>query len=108
MEKPKFSLQDIKYATDDAIFGRANKLFELGKVKNIKENPRDYSATVQGTSPYKVSLSKKDVLMSDCTCYMGKNDLLCKHVLALALAVLKLSGGSLQEESPKKNRNSRH
>ncbi|MFH1375119.1 MAG: SWIM zinc finger family protein [Patescibacteria group bacterium] len=92
MIQPAFTIQDIKYSVDEPMFLRAQKLFEAGKVQNIDEGPNGYTATVQGTSPYQVSLSRKDIDRGYCDCYMGQNDQLCKHMLALGLAVLHLSG----------------
>lgn len=102
MHQPFFTIQDIKYSADEAMFERAQKLFESGKVQNIKETPHGYLATVQGTSPYQVSLSSKHIDRGYCDCYMGQNDELCKHMLALGLAVLHLSGKEegVKEESP--------
>lgn len=102
MLHPAFTLQDIKYSVDPAMFERAQKLFEYGKVQNISETPRGYTATVQGTAPYRVSLSRKHIDRGYCDCYMGQNEELCKHMLALGLAALHLSGkaNEVQEESP--------
>lgn len=102
--KPLFTIQDIKYSIDDATFQRAKKLFDCGKVKKIVETPHGYQATVEGTSLYKVSLSIKHIDKGYCDCYMGQNDMLCKHMLALALAVLNLSGGeNLEKDNLPKN-----
>lgn len=102
MNHPTFTIQDIKYSVDPSMFERAKKLFESGKVHNITENLHGYTATVQGTSPYQVSLSKKHIDQGYCDCYMGQNDELCKHMLALGLAVLHLYGKAkeVKEESP--------
>jgi len=103
MTQPTFTLQDIKYSVDPPMFERARKLFATGKIQNIQETPYGYTAIAQGTSPYQVSLSAKHIDHGNCDCYMGQNDELCKHMLALGLAVLKLSGKAEegQEESPK-------
>lgn len=102
MTQPTFTIQDIKYSVDPAMFERAQKLFESGKVQNISETPHGYTATVQGTAPYRVSLSRKHIDHGYCDCYMGQNDELCKHMLALGLAVLHSSGkaNEVQDESP--------
>lgn len=102
MTQPTFTIQDIKYSVDAIMFERAKKLFESGKVQKIAETPHGYTATVQGTSPYQVSLSRKHIDQGYCDCYMGQNDELCKHMLALGLAVLHLSGKAeeVKEESP--------
>jgi hypothetical protein len=102
MMSPSFTIQDIKYSVDEPMFLRAQKLFETSKVQNIEESPHGYTATVQGTSPYHVSLSRKHIDRGYCDCYMGQNDQLCKHILALGLAVLNLSGqmDKAEESSP--------
>ena len=92
MKLPKFTYAKIKYSASKSIFGRAVKLFESGKVGSINESGPYYSAMVQGTKPYSVSVSTNRIDDADCTCYMGQNDRLCKHVLALALAVLSQAG----------------
>lgn len=92
MKQPAFSHDDVKFAADKATFERARNLYQSGKVKRISETPFGYSATVQGTHPYTVSLSSRRLDEGDCNCYMGQRDRLCKHMLALALAVLFHSG----------------
>lgn len=86
---PKFSYDDVKFSTDRAIVARALKLFTDRKVQDFRElRSGDYAATIIGTEPYKVLLDNKRIDNANCTCYMGQNDQLCKHVLALALYVL--------------------
>lgn len=99
MKSPKFTYEDIKYSEGRAMFKRAQALFKAGKVKQIREDPRGYSATVKSTHPYEVSVSMKSVDVGYCNCYMGQNDTLCKHMLALALAVLNETGALGSEES---------
>ncbi len=92
MTQPTFTIQDIKYSVDECMFERAKNHFESSKVRNINETSNGYMATVQGTSLYRVSLSRKHIDYGHCDCYMGQNDELCKHMLALGLAVLHLTG----------------
>jgi hypothetical protein len=92
MNSPKFKYSDVKYATDRAIFDRAVKLFESGRVGLVSDDFHGYSAIVQGSTPYRVSISASRIDDSSCTCYMGQKNQLCKHALALALAVLDQSG----------------
>jgi len=90
---------------------RAEDLWKQGKVEAITElgmppsaeHPRSrfgYSATIKSARPYKVSISGRRVDEAECTCYMGQNDMLCKHVLALAFAVLDATGGLTKEAAP--------
>lgn len=103
MIKPLFAIQDIEYSVDNATFQRAQQLFDAGKVQKVFETPHGYEAIVQGTSQYRVSLSTRHIDKGFCDCYMGQNDMLCKHMLALGLAVLNLSEKgeeSAAEDSP--------
>lgn len=92
MRQPKYTLDDVKYADSPATFKRAQDLYRSGKVGEISEHAPDYHATVYGTQPYEVSISSNRVDQGDCTCYLGQHGRLCKHMLALALAVLQSSG----------------
>lgn len=90
---PKFTYDDAKFAADGGIFSRAVRLFADGKVRSFRElGGNGYEAIVQSTEPYHVRLNSKRVDYADCTCYMGQNDELCKHMLALALYVLHEAG----------------
>lgn len=91
-QKPEFTFEDVKYAENPAMYQRALDLFQTGKVQPISEDKHGYFTTVAGTQLYKVYLSRKEIDHCDCSCYMGERGLLCKHVLALALAVLHASG----------------
>lgn len=82
---PKFNIDKIKYGTDKATFNRAVKLYESDKVTNFNELPGSYSAVVIGTNPYNVSIESRDFKLGDCTCYLGQNATLCKHIVALAI-----------------------
>lgn len=96
MEAPRFTFLDVKYVDSDAMFARAEKLFRDGKVGTIKEiglgSRAGYRAVVKGTHPYEVRVSARKVDEGDCACPMGERELLCKHMLALALAVLTATG----------------
>lgn len=86
---PKYDLDKIKFATDAATFQRAVALYESGKVTEFEDNDYTYTATVLGTQPYKVFVSNKKYDMGGCDCYLGKNDTLCKHLVALAIYAVK-------------------
>lgn len=90
---PKFTYDNVKFAAHGGIFARAIKLFADGKVRNFHElGGGGYEAIVQGSESYRVRLNSKRVDYADCTCYMGQNDDLCKHMLALALYALHKAG----------------
>lgn len=90
--QPVFSYSDIKFAESKATFGRAVALFAGGKVTDFCEIGDGYQAIVIGTQPYRVRVNYKRVDYADCDCYLGQNDSLCKHMLALALAALHKYG----------------
>lgn len=94
---PNYDLNKIKFATDDATFLRGVDLYERGKVSDVEEVFGDYSALVQGTKPYRVSVSGRRYKDSDCTCYLGDRGTLCKHVVALALHAV-MDGKPLENE----------
>lgn len=98
--KPLFTYSDVKYASDEAIFKRAKELFAKQKVQSYESTADGYRAIVQGSQPYRVRLSRKRVDYADCDCYMGQNDALCKHMLALALKALHESGLVDQSGNP--------
>jgi len=80
-----YDLNKIKFATDEAMFKRAVGLYESGKVTEVETLGGYFSAVVQGTESYRVSVSARNYKQGHCTCYVGQNDRLCKHMVALAL-----------------------
>jgi hypothetical protein len=89
MTPPKFDLDKIKFATDAPTFQKAVALYEGEKVTQFKEGIRVYSAVVIGTKPYRVSVEARRYDYGRCECYLGQNDTLCKHVVAVAIYAVK-------------------
>lgn len=87
--QPKYDLDKIKFATDRPTFGKAIGLYENGRVVNFQEDLDGFSAVVLGTSPYKVFVDSRYYDEGDCECYLGQNDILCKHMVALAIYAVK-------------------
>lgn len=88
--KPAYTLEKIKYATDEPTYKRAIGLYESGKIKEFDDNGITYTATVQGTHPYKVVVHSKSYDRGRCNCYLGEQDILCKHMVAVAIyAILR-------------------
>ena len=87
--KPKFTLKKIKYGIDSATFQRAVDLYENNKVTEVKNDGVNYSALILGTKPYKVFVSQNRFDSGGCECYLGQRDVLCKHIIALAIYALK-------------------
>lgn len=94
---PVYDLNKIKFATDEATFKRAVGLYESGKVTKVETLGGYYSAVVLGTESYRVSVSARNYKQGHCTCYVGQNDRLCKHMVALALYAV-LDGQPLGEK----------
>lgn len=97
---PDYDLDKIKFATDGPTFKKAVALYESGKVTQVEEGIRSYSAIVLGTNPYRVSVEARRYDYGHCTCYLGQNDTLCKHMVALALYVV-MDGKPLTAEDKK-------
>lgn len=98
--KPAYNLEKIKFACDSPTFERAVELYENGKVTKFQDTGYTYTATVLGSEPYDVFVSNKHHDQGNCTCYLGKNDTLCKHMVAVALHAV-MDGKQLTEEDKK-------
>jgi len=97
---PSFNLDKIKFATDRSTFEKAVALCESGKVTQFKEGISSYTAVVIGTKPYKVAIEARRYGLADCTCYLGQNDTLCKHMVAVSIYAV-MDGKSLKDEDKK-------
>jgi len=86
---PEYDLDKIKFSTDEPTFTKAVNLHDSGKVTKFKEDFGGYSAIVLGTHPYKVYVSGHKYDVGSCDCYLGQNETLCKHMIALAIYALK-------------------
>jgi len=82
---PKYNLDKIRFATDQPTFEKAVELYENGKVTQFKEEISSYSAVVVGTKPYRVFVEARQFTLGHCDCYLGQNDRLCKHMVAVAI-----------------------
>lgn len=89
MNPPDFTLDKIKLATDGPTFEKAVVLYETDKVTQVEEGIRSYTAVVVGTKPYRVSVEARRYDYGHCTCYLGSNGTLCKHMVALAIYVVQ-------------------
>lgn len=85
MEKPKYDLQKIKYATNQRTFEKAIGLYESRKVKNFRDIYYEFSAVVSGTQNYNVHVSKNRFDEGGCDCYLGQHEILCKHMITVAI-----------------------
>ena len=82
---------------DEPTFEKAVDLYEKGKVTKFEEGIGGYSAVVLGTKPYLVSVEARRYDYGHCECYLGQNDTLCKHMVAVAIRAVT-GGEPLSEE----------
>lgn len=94
---PHFDLNKIKFATDKSTYEKAIGLYEGGKVTGFEEKFGGFSAIVLGTKPYRVFVEDRRYDYGTCECYLGQNETLCKHMVALALYAV-LGGKPLSKE----------
>lgn len=95
--KPRYDLDKIKYRVDPSTFQKAVSLYEGGKVTEFEDTDFTFTATVLGTQTYKVFVSSKNYDMGGCDCYLGQNDTLCKHMVAVAIYAV-IGGKPLTDE----------
>ena len=85
----RFALLETRILTDGA----------LGNgVKNFQDTGFTFTANVYGTQLYHVIVSPKSYTDGDCTCYLGQNDTLCKHMIVVAIYGLKKDQPLTDEE----------
>ncbi len=93
-----FDLNKIKFATDQPTYEKAVGLYESGKVTQFEEGLGSYSAIVLGTRPYHVSIEARRFGHGICECYLGQQDTLCKHIVAVSIYAVKDGETLTQEE----------
>ena len=103
MITPNYNLDKIKFATDEPTWEKAVRLYQEGKITKFSETPSGFSAVVLGTSPYRVIVSAKKYDQGDCECYLGQNDTLCKHMVAVAIYAVKKGRALTDEEKNQHN-----
>lgn len=95
--KPRFDIDKIKFATDKSTYEKAIGLYEKGKVTNFKEELSGFSAVVIGIRPYRVFVEARRYDYGSCECYLGQNETLCKHMVAVAIQAI-LGGKPLKKK----------
>ena len=86
--KIQFTIPDIQIGVGNHEFDKAFSLYQKGSVNNIKEEYFGYNAIVSGTHDYEVNVSSYSYDRGNCNCYIGQKDELCKHMVALAIALV--------------------
>ena len=99
----KFDLDKIKFGIDEGTWEKAVGLYESGKVKDFRDTGFTFVAKVQGTHLYEVIVSKRQYTDGNCTCYLGQNDTLCKHMITVAIYSLKKGKPLTEEEKTQHN-----
>ena len=97
---PSYDLDKIKFATDAPTFERAVELYGNGRVTKFKAEFGGFSAIVIGTKSYEVYVSARHYDEGSCTCYLGQNETLCKHMVAVAICAV--TGGKPLNNDDKK------
>jgi len=82
---PIYDINKIKFSTDRATFEKAVALYENGRVTQLEESMGGFSAIVLGSKPYHVFVDMRYHDRGCCDCYLGQNDTLCKHMVAVAI-----------------------
>ncbi len=81
--------QMLRRRAGQASFARGEQYFVDGHVRALVERRGVVSAAVEGTQSYVVKLwMEGDELACSCDCPLGRDDVFCKHCVAVALAVL--------------------
>jgi len=94
---PNYDIEKIKFAVDDQTFQKAVELYEDNKVKNFIDDFIGFGAIVEGGQNYRVYVRANNFSRGMCSCYLGQNGTLCKHMVALAIYAV-LRGGKISLE----------
>ena len=87
---PQFTLPDIHIGVGEDEFTKGLALYDKGAIGTITADYNGWQATVYGTHPYHVSVAAKSFDIGQCDCYIGLRDELCKHMIALAIALVHI------------------
>lgn len=85
---PDYTIADIQLGVGDIEFEKGLALYNKGAVSKIRDGFRGYTATVSGTHNYDVVIDSISYDRGNCNCYIGQKDQLCKHMIALAIALV--------------------
>ena len=99
----RFTYEDLVSGVNERIFARARALCKTDKVTDFRLTYRgDLTALVHGTERYSVLVSRTAFDHGSCTCYMGEEGELCKHMIAVALIGLQKEGTLDPSYAPEK------
>jgi hypothetical protein len=91
MRRPIYDLDKVKFSAGAPIFERACAIYESGGVRDFKSNVSGFSARVRGSggNSYDAFVTARRFDEGNCSCYLGQKEILCKHMVAVALRALK-------------------
>ena len=95
---PQYDLEKIKSGVEGKVWDKAVALYEGNKITEFEESHFGFSALVLGTESYDVAISENHYHQGDCSCFMGRQGILCKHMVALAIYAI-FRGKSLGEKT---------
>src|SRR3972149_6694714 len=98
--QPKYNFDKLKFATDAPTSEKAVDLYEKKRVTQFREELNGFFATVLGTKPYKFYVDNRRYDQGDCECYLGQNETLCKHMVAVAIYAV-MGGKPLSADNKK-------
>jgi uncharacterized Zn finger protein len=88
----------VRRMADARSFERGQAYFAAGLVRRLTVDGASVTATVEGTSIYRIRLETTvDGLDGQCSCPYGQEGVFCKHCVATALAWLE-AGGEVMEQ----------
>lgn len=89
-----FTKNKLRQLAGETVFARGESYYRQGLVKKLKQRGHSFEASVYGSEPYSVSLTiRGNELDFSCDCPYEYGDV-CKHCVALGLAVLDRFGTS--------------
>ena len=83
-----YTVADIQLGVGDYEFSKGFAIYKKGAVNYIEKDFSGYSAVVSGTHDYIVNVSMSSYDRGVCNCYLGERNELCKHMIALAIALV--------------------
>lgn len=89
--KPSYNLDKIKFSVDQMTFHRAVAIYQSDGIKDFTEDDVGFRAKVRGSAGnyYEVYVSSRHYDQGYCDCYLGQNDVLCKHMVSVAICAVK-------------------
>lgn len=85
---PQFTVADIQLGVGQYEFDKGLALYKKGAVNEIKKDFLGFKAIVSGTHEYHVNVDSSSYDRGNCDCYIGQKEELCKHMIALAVALV--------------------